>query len=58
MEKRYWNQGNPVFKLFTDSSKKLAFDDTQQQDSIHDMASADNLAFLARTPYKFNGGEK
>jgi hypothetical protein len=36
----------------------MVFDDTQQQDSIDDMASADNLAFLARTPYQFNGGEK
>jgi hypothetical protein len=33
MENRYWNQWNPV-KLLTDSSKKLAFDDTQQQDSF------------------------
>jgi hypothetical protein len=57
MENRYWNQWNPV-KLLTGSSKKLAFDDTQQQDSIDDKASANNLAFLALTPYKFNGGEK
>jgi hypothetical protein len=33
MENRYWNQWNPA-KLLTGSSKKLAFDDTQQQDSI------------------------
>jgi hypothetical protein len=26
--------------------------------SLHDMCSADDLAFLARTPYKFNGAEK
>jgi hypothetical protein len=62
MENRYWNQWNPV-KLLTGSSKKLAFDDTQKQDSIRYsrmdvVQSADNLAFLALTPYKFNGGEK
>jgi hypothetical protein len=49
--------GNPA-KLLTGASKKLAFDDTQKQDSIDDMVSADNLAFLALTSYKFNGGEK
>jgi hypothetical protein len=36
--------------------------DTQQTadrySRIDDMNSSDNLAFLARTPYKFNGGEK
>jgi hypothetical protein len=65
MENRYWNQWNPV-KLLTGSSKKLAFDDTQQQDSIFDfdthqgdvVQSADDRAFLALTPYKFNAGEK
>jgi hypothetical protein len=61
LEKRYWNQGNPV-KLLTDSSKKVEFDDTQKQDSIRYsrmdvVQSADNLTFLALTPYKFNGGE-
>jgi hypothetical protein len=56
MEKWYSNQRNPA-KLLTDFSKKLAFDDTQQQDSIDGMASANNFAFLALTPYKFNGGE-
>jgi hypothetical protein len=64
MENRYWNQGNPA-KLLTDLSKKLAFDDTQQQDSVFDfdtqgdvVQSADDRAFLAPTPYKFHGGEK
>jgi hypothetical protein len=62
MEKWYSNQRNPA-KLLTDFSKKLAFENTQKQDSIrysrmYVVQSADNLAFLARPPYKFNGGEK
>jgi hypothetical protein len=46
----YWNRVT-VKGILEKFGSKLALDLTQQQDSIHDMPSADNLAFLARTPY-------
>jgi hypothetical protein len=56
-------QGNPA-KLLTDFLGIVSWTiRTQKQDSIRYsrmdvVQSADNLAFLARPPYKFNGGEK
>jgi hypothetical protein len=41
-----------------DSATRRVPPGAEHKVSLRDKCSADDLAFIARTPYKFNGGEK